>query len=201
MCGIAGFIDFKNSSSLTVVEKMTDTLYHRGPDGAGYEFIQENSYQIGFGHRRLAIIDLTELGKQPMFFDNCWITFNGEIYNYKEIKKELLDLGHQFVSDSDTEVILHAYKQWGINCVHRFIGMFAFVIYDKINEKIILLRDRTGIKPLNYYIDSETILFASELKAFHEHPSFKKELNLAAVSAFMQYGNVPGELSIFNNCF
>lgn len=201
MCGIAGFIDFKNSSSLTVVEKMTDTLYHRGPDGAGYEFIQENSYQIGFGHRRLAIIDLTELGKQPMFFDNCWITFNGEIYNYKEIKKELLDLGHQFVSDSDTEVILHAYKQWGINCVHRFIGMFAFVIYDKINEKIILLRDRTGIKPLNYYIDSETILFASELKAFHEHPAFKKELNLAAVSAFMQYGNVPGELSIFNNCF
>lgn len=201
MCGIAGYIDFKKSSSLALLEKMTDTLFHRGPDGAGYEHFENDSCQIGFGHRRLAIIELSELGKQPMYFENCWITFNGEIYNYKEIKNELIQLGHSFISESDTEVILHAYKQWGTNCVHRFIGMFAFVIYDASINKVFLIRDRSGVKPLNYYFDSKIFLFASELKAFHAHPSFKKEINIDAVSAFMQYGNIPGENSIFQNCF
>ena len=109
---------------------MTDTLYHRGPDGAGYELFQTEVATIGFGHRRLAIIDLTEHGKQPMQLNNLWITFNGEIYNYQEIKTELVELGHTFVSDSDTEVILHAYQQWGDACLQKMIGMFAFVIFD-----------------------------------------------------------------------
>jgi len=122
MCGISGFIDLKNSSSNSILQKMTDTLYHRGPDGSGYEFIKKKDYQIGLGHRRLSIIDLSETGKQPMQFEHLRITFNGEIYNYEEIRKELLGFKHQFIGQSDTEVILHAFIQWGVACVEKFIG-------------------------------------------------------------------------------
>ena len=201
MCGISGFIDYTNQSNSEVLVKMTDTLYHRGPDGSGYEFFQTNNYQLGFGHRRLSIIDLSEAGKQPMNFKHLWITFNGEVYNYKEIKNELIALNHQFIGHSDTEVILHAYAQWGISCIEKFVGMFAFVIYDSISEEIYCVRDRAGIKPFFYYWQDGLFLFASELKAFHEHPEFKKEINLDAVAAFMQFGNVPTPHCIFNNCY
>lgn len=200
MCGVAGFIDFQQNSSVDILKKMTDTLYHRGPDGAGYELFENESVQIGFGHRRLAIIDLTEHGKQPMQLQYLWITFNGEIYNFKEIRQDLIALGHSFHSESDTEVILHAYQQWGADCLHRFIGMFAFVIYDVQQNEIFIARDRTGIKPLHYYFHEGLFLFASELKAFHEHPDFRKEINSNAVASFMQYGNVPGHESIFRYC-
>lgn len=183
-----------------MLKKMTDTLFHRGPDGAGYELFNHPSAQIGFGHRRLAIIDLTIHGKQPMSFQDLWITFNGEIYNFNEVKKELIELGHSFSSESDTKVILHAFKQWGKECVHRFIGMFAFVIYDSINNTIFVCRDRTGVKPLYYYFKDNLFLFASELKAFHQHPDFVKEINPTAVAEFMQFGNVPGESCIFKHC-
>lgn len=200
MCGIAGFIDFQQNSSVDILKKMTDTLHHRGPDGAGYELFENQHAQIGFGHRRLAIIDLTEHGKQPMQFQHLWITFNGEIYNFNEIKQDLMVLGHSFHSESDTEVILHAYQQWGEECPHRFIGMFAFVIYDVHKNELFFARDRTGIKPLHYYFNDGLLLFASELKAFHEHPDFGKKINPGAVASFMQYGNVPGSESIFQNC-
>lgn len=200
MCGIAGFIDFQKKSSVDILKTMTDTLHHRGPDGAGYELFENHHAQIGFGHRRLAIIDLTEHGKQPMQFHHLWITFNGEIYNFNEIKQNLSALGHSFQSESDTEVILHAYQQWGGNCLHRFIGMFAFVIYDEQKKEVFIARDRTGIKPLHYYFNDGLLLFASELKAFHEHPNFKKEINPSVVGTFMQYGNVPGSESIFRHC-
>ncbi len=202
MCGISGFIDFSQQSSIEVLTKMTDTLYHRGPDGSGYEFLQTNEFQIGLGHRRLSIIDLSETGKQPMKFEHLWITFNGEVYNYNEIKKELLNLNHKFIGHSDTEVILHAFAQWGISSVDKFVGMYAFVIYDTRSEEIFCVRDRAGIKPFYYYWQEDGLfLFASELKAFHNHPHFKKEINLDAVAAFLQFGNVPTPHCIFNNSY
>lgn len=201
MCGIAGFIDFNQKSSFVLLQYMTDTLFHRGPDESGYEFFQTNSHQVGLGHRRLSIIDLSNTGKQPMQFEHLWITFNGEVYNYNEVKKELIALNHQFIGHSDTEVVLHAIAQWGITCVEKFIGMFAFVIYDVKAEKIYCVRDRAGVKPFFYYWKDGLFLFASELKAFHQHPKFIKKINLDAVTGFMQFGNVPTPHCIFNNCY
>lgn len=200
MCGISGFIDFNRGSSDVQLKNMTDSLYHRGPDGSGYEFLQTNKYQLGLGHRRLSIIDLSETGKQPMKFEHLWITFNGEIYNYKEVKAELIALNHQFLGHSDTEVILHAFDQWGVSCIDKFIGMFVFVIYDIKHENLICVRDRAGVKPFFYYWKDGLFLFSSELKAFHQHPQFKKEINTDAVAAYMQFGNVPTPYCIFNNC-
>ena len=200
MCGISGIVDFSLNSNSEVLQAMTDTLKHRGPDGSGYEFLMNNNAQIGLGHRRLSIIDLTVTGHQPMQSNHLWITFNGEIYNFKEIKKELGALGYSFASNSDTEVILKSFEQWGITCVNRFIGMFAFVIYDSKNDEVFCVRDRAGVKPFYYYWHDNLFLFSSELKAFHKHPSFKKELNYDAVAAFVQYGNVPTPYCIFNNC-
>jgi asparagine synthase (glutamine-hydrolysing) len=184
-----------------VLDEMNSSLYHRGPDASSHQFFQLNSTQIGLAHRRLSIIDLSDSGKQPMQFEHLWITFNGEIYNYNEIKTELISLNHQFKGHSDTEVILHAFSQWGISCMEKFIGMFAFVIYDSKSEEIYCVRDRAGIKPFFYYWNNGLFLFASELKAFHKHPRFKKDINLDAVAAFMQFGNVPAPHCIFNDCY
>ncbi|MDX2172641.1 MAG: asparagine synthase (glutamine-hydrolyzing) [Bacteroidota bacterium] len=200
MCGIAGFIDFNSVSSKEVLEKMTNTLIHRGPDAGVTQILYDVNTQIGLGHRRLSIIELSSLGAQPMKHKHLWITYNGEIYNYIEIKKELQNLGYQFISNSDTEVIIQAFEQWGIECLHKFIGMFAFVIYDTLNREIFCVRDRVGIKPFYYYWHNNLFLFASELKAFHEHPHFIKELNFDAVASFIQFGNVPTPHCIFNNC-
>lgn len=200
MCGITGLIDFKKNSTEETLKAMTNTLIHRGPDGFDTELLKDENAQIGFGHRRLAIIDLSEHGKQPMQFEHLWICFNGEIYNYQEIKSELAELGHTFTGNSDTEMILHAYAQWGKKCLDKFIGMFAIVIYDSLLQDIFCARDRAGVKPFFYYFKDGLFLFASELKAFHEHPRFEKEIDLNAVAAFMQYGNVPTPHCIFKNC-
>lgn len=200
MCAITGFVDFNRNSSASILKAMTDTMQHRGPDGGDVVFQEESAFQLGLGHRRLAIIDLSENGTQPMQFEHLWICFNGEIYNYLEIKQELSQLGHTFKSDSDTEMILHAYAAWGESCLHRFIGMFAFVIYDTKAQTIFCARDRAGVKPFFYYFNDGLFLFSSELKAFHKHPAFHKEINLDAVAAFMQYGNVPTPHCIFKHC-
>ena len=200
MCGITGFIDWNKKSDEAILDSMNKTLNHRGPDSGDIEFFQKDSFQLGLAHRRLAIIDITDSGKQPMKFEHLWITYNGEIYNFNEIKEELIKLGHSFIGHSDTEMILHAYAHWGEKCIDKFIGMFAFVIYDaKLNE-IFCVRDRAGVKPFFYYFKDGLFLFSSELKAFHQHPKFQKEINLDAVGAFMQYGNVPSSSCIFNNC-
>lgn len=206
MCGITGFVDLKKISEedidhRSVINAMTNTLFHRGPDGSGSIVIQDPSATIAFGHRRLAIIDLSETGHQPMQFGKIWICFNGEIYNFKEIKAELERMGHAFRGGSDTEMILHAYAQWGTKCIHKFIGMFALVIYDPENGKIFCARDRAGVKPFYYYFKDGLFLFASELKAFHKHPRFEKKIDLNAVAAFMQYGNVPTPHCIFQDSF
>lgn len=197
MCGITGFIDFNNTSSPAVLKDCTNTLSHRGPDGSGYEFFQQENYQIGLGHRRLSIIDLTSAGSQPMLYKNYWIIFNGEIYNFAEIKKELEALGHKFISHSDTEVLLHAFEQWKTEMVHRLIGMFAFVIYDAQKQELYCFRDRPGVKPFYYYWSDSLFLFGSELKALMKHPCFKKEINLDAAAAFLQLGYVPAPHSIY----
>ncbi|CAN5761116.1 asparagine synthase (glutamine-hydrolyzing) [soil metagenome] len=197
MCGIAGFIDFNNVSSLDILKRCTDVLSHRGPDGSGYEFFQNDHCQVGLGHRRLSIIDLSNAASQPMWHKNCCIIFNGEIYNYAEITKELEKSGHQFLTHSDTEVILHAWDEWGAKMVDHFIGMFAFVIYDKEKQTLTCFRDRAGVKPFFYYWKDGLFMFASELKSFHQHPAFEKEINQQALHQFLQYGYIMAPLSIF----
>jgi len=199
MCAISGFIDFNNTTSLHTLEQMNRTMAHRGPDGEGYNIYESEYGRIGLGHRRLSIIDLTEGGSQPMHFNNLHITFNGEIYNFEEIKTALLALGHKFESHSDTEVILHSYKQWGAAAVQKFIGMFAFVIYDDEKHELFACRDRAGVKPFFYYLKDGLFLFASELKALMAHPAFAKEIDTNALGAYMQYGYVPTPHCIFKN--
>lgn len=201
MCGIAGFVDFKNTASGDILLRMINSMQHRGPDGYGSQLFDLSNAHIGLGHRRLSIIDVTETGKQPMSYKHLHITFNGEMYNYQEVKTELIGLGHQFKTNSDTEVILHAVDEWGIGCLDHFVGMFAFVLLDQNSEQIFCVRDRAGVKPLFIYHTSDLFLFSSELKAFHVHPDFKKEMNMDAMAAFMQYGNVPHPYCIFKNCF
>jgi asparagine synthase (glutamine-hydrolysing) len=200
MCGISGFFDFKGVSTPVILDAMTDVLEHRGPDGRGVYYDQNNYGVLGLGHRRLSIIDLSETGKQPMQFAELCITFNGEIYNYQDIKKELSAKGHQFIGNSDTEVILHAFKEWGISSIDKLKGMFSFVIYDKEQHKITAVRDRVGVKPLFYYLHDGLFMFSSELKSFHQHPKFNKTINKNAVADFIQYGNIPGSQSIFQFC-
>jgi asparagine synthase (glutamine-hydrolysing) len=201
MCGISGFVDFTKKTDRGILEKMNRMLAHRGPDGEGYETYQHQNAAIGLGHRRLSIIDLTEGGSQPQQFENLHITYNGEVYNHAEIKTVLESKGHRFHSHSDTEVILHAYKEWGKDCLQHFIGMFAFVIYDDNTGNIFACRDRAGVKPFFYYWKNDVFLFASELKAIMQHPAFEKEMDMDAAAAYMQFGYVPAPHCIFRNTF
>lgn len=201
MCGITGFIDYKNKISSTVLEDMVKSIPYRGPDDNGFEIINHNNIQIGLGQVRLSILDLSPAGHQPMHYKHLSIVFNGEIYNFTEIKDELIKLNHAFKSHSDTEVILHAYEEWGVRAVDKFIGMFALVILDKKENEIILLRDRAGVKPLYYYSNNGVFLFSSELKPFHKHPDFIKEIDLSALSIYFDFGYIPSPYCIFKNCY
>ncbi len=199
MCGIAGFCDFTKKSNKQILVKMTDVLRHRGPDDSGYDFYENGSAAIGLGHRRLSILDLSVRGHQPMSFEHLEIILNGEIYNFLEIAKELELYGYKFKSQSDTEVVLKAYHKWGIKAIDKFIGMFAIVIYDKQTQKLVLVRDRAGVKPLYYYYKNGVFLFASELKSFHEHPKFEKEINTDALALFFQYSYILEPHTIFRH--
>lgn len=202
MCGIAGFIDLSRQTTIADLQKMTDSLEHRGPDGGGYEIFDTRAGStLGFGHRRLSIIDLHTSASQPMIYSNWSIVFNGEIYNYREIKNELLLLGRSFLTNSDTEVILHAFDQWGHAAVDKFIGMFAFALYNKITGRVFFYRDRAGVKPLYYYYHQGLFLFSSELKAFHQHPGFEKHLDLNSSAQFLQYGYILTPNTIFKNTY
>lgn len=201
MCGITGFIERRKVSSQDILQRMTNVLEHRGPDGMGTLLFEQLSSFVGFGHRRLSIIDLQESAGQPMHFKDWSIVFNGEIYNYREIRKELEQLGKSFKTNSDTEVVLQSFDEWGTAAVHRFIGMFAFALLDKREEKVYFFRDRAGVKPLYYYTDGEAFLFASELKSFHQYPGFKKEIDLDAAAQFIQYGYILAPTTIFKQTF
>ena len=201
MCGITGFIDFKKNSDAESLSLMTASIIRRGPDDLGNEFFTPRHANIGFGFRRLSIIDLSPLGHQPMQFAEKGLTivFNGEIYNYREIKKDLEAAGYTFRSGSDTEVILKSYDRWGTDCVERFIGMFAIAIYDSQKEKVTLFRDRAGVKPLFWYHRDGLILFGSELKTLIAHKAFRKEINFDALSLYFQRGYISAPYTIFRD--
>lgn len=199
MCGIVGFID--KDKSIDIINDMLEIQSYRGPDDRGTFFDKKSG--VHFGHNRLSIQDLTSHGHQPFISDceNYIITFNGEVYNFKSIRKELEALGYKFISNSDTEVILYGYKEWGIDVIEKFIGMFAFAIFDKQKNKFFLVRDRAGVKPLYYYVDENQFMFSSEIKSFHKNPKFKKEQNIEVLPYFFQFGYIPAPYSIFKNCF
>lgn len=201
MCGIVGIIDYTKTSDISILENMRDSLFSRGPNDAGLEFYENSFCQVGLGHRRLSILDLSSLGHQPMSYEHLTIVFNGEVYNFQAIKQELQFLGYEFISHSDTEVILKAFYHWGIECVSKFRGMFAFSIYDKKENKVYLFRDRVGVKPLYCFYKDDIFLFASELKALYQHPSFEKIIDTKAVSLFLQFGYIQAPYSIFKNTF
>jgi len=174
--------------SPVILRNMTDAIAHRGPDGEGF-FI--DSF-LGLGHRRLAVIDLSSAAHQPMVTPDGQfaVAYNGEIYNYKELRKELEELGHFFKSRSDTEVLLHAYIEWGEACLNRLNGMFAFALWDRTRQELVLARDRYGIKPLYWTIIGDTLLFASEQKAIIVHPSVKREIDLEALVEYFTFQNI-----------
>jgi len=201
MCGIAGFCDFNKKSSRQTLVRMTDVLSNRGPDDFGYSFHETRDVNIGLGHRRLSILDLSERGHQPMVFQSLEIVYNGEVYNFKEIRKELEECNYTFDSDGDTEVVLKAYHKWGVKAVDKFNGMFAIVIYDRKNDKIICIRDRAGVKPFYYYHNGNILMFSSELKSFHQNGQFKKIINKDSLALFLQFGYILQPHTIFENTF
>ncbi|MTI38308.1 asparagine synthase (glutamine-hydrolyzing) [Fulvivirga lutimaris] len=202
MCGIAGFLDRNCNSSKEILINMTNSLENRGPDDHGHVVIESDSYQVGLGHRRLSIIDLSQFGHQPYTFEHLQLVFNGEIYNYMEVREQLTKVGYSFQSTSDTEVIIKNIHYKGLkNALADFIGMFAFALFDSSTEKLFLTRDRAGVKPLYYYHKDKMLLFASELKAFHQSPRFEKALNTDALSLYFTYSYIPVPHTIFQNAY
>lgn len=194
MCGIAGWLDFGASApNMPLIRAMTDTLYHRGPDGEGFHV----DGPIHLGHRRLSIIDV-EGGDQPIANEDesIWIVFNGEIFNFQELKSDL-DSDHQFKTNSDTETIVHAYEQYGLDFVNHLRGQFAIALWDSRKRQLVLARDRMGQKPLYYCETKQGIIFGSELKSLVRHPEVKRDINLLALDAFMAHGYIPEPMSIF----
>lgn len=200
MCGFAGLVDFSGNISKETIKKSIDFIHHRGPDDEGIEGIFHAKYTALFGFKRLAIIDLTPAGHQPMFSPdgNIILVFNGEIYNYKQLRKELTADGIKCTSESDTEVILHLYSKYGISFIEKLNGMFAIALLDIAKNKLYLIRDRVGVKPLYYrHIEGGNIYFASELKALLPLIESRLELNLSAVGAYFSFGYIPAPDTIY----
>ena len=191
MCGILGVIQKKEPIDRNIFQTALDTIKHRGPESEGQWFgVGDN---VALGHRRLAIIDLSPGGYQPMQSADgrFFVTFNGEIYNYKDLKKELSDLGNVFKSESDTEVLLYAYIQWGEKCLEKLNGMFAFAIWDQQKQELFAARDRLGEKPFKYYLDGDRFIFASEIKAILKFPYIKREIDWQAIDLSLSLRYVP----------
>lgn len=196
MCGITGFVsNIKNKEE--IIKKMNKRIEHRGPDGEGI-YTDE---LVALGHKRLSIIDLDN-GSQPMYNEkkDIVIVYNGEIYNYKELRKEL-ESKHKFKTTSDTEVLVHGYEEWGHDLPKKLRGMYAFAIWDTKKEELYLVRDEWGIKPLYYYQNDSTFMFASEIKAFLDHPLFKKEFNESILSAYLCFNSTPTEETFFKEVY
>jgi asparagine synthase (glutamine-hydrolysing) len=199
MCGIIGIVSSNGQvKNQEWIKFGRDTMIHRGPDAEGEWWSSDR--KIGFGHRRLSILELTSAGNQPMIDSNNGnsIVFNGEIYNYKELKNSLKNHGYNFITNSDTEVLLASYDMWGYDCVNKFNGMFAFALYDNKNKTIFLSRDRAGEKPLYYSLESNTLMFASELKPFLLDKNNQYSINSAALDCYLSLGYIPGDLCILD---
>ena len=202
MCGFVGFKSIDSFQFLYEdLPSAVSSLTHRGPDDSGL-FFDENG-GVGLGHRRLSIIDLTNAGHQPMGSEDgqVQIVYNGEIYNFKEIRSQLEGLGHRFFSSTDTEVVLKAYVEWGIDCLDHFVGMFAFAIWDCRKQQFFAARDRLGIKPFYYYFDGKTFVCASELKAIMAFRSFPRNIDSKALQLFFHYQYIPAPRTIFQNTY
>ena len=199
MCGIVGLLQRNQPISRELFTELRDSLHHRGPDGGGSEFFQED--RVALGHRRLSIIDLSEDGRQPMTNEDrtLWLTFNGEIYNYQGLKTELVAAGHRFASNTDSEVLLHGYEQWGLGLLDRLEGMFAFALWDDTRQELLLVRDRVGIKPLYWHYDGQRLGFGSELKAIVTHPEVRREVDWQAVSDYLVHRFIPQPRTIWKN--
>lgn len=196
MCGIAGVLHFDGRQPTTeAIKCMIDAIAHRGPDAEGVQLCGS----VGLGHRRLAILDLSDAGKQPMSDQagKLWITYNGEIYNFLEIRRELESRGYHFTSVTDTEVILYAYREWGVECIQRFNGMFAFALWDETKQSLWVARDRIGIKPLFYAQDQHRFLFGSEMKAILAHPEFQSRcIDYQALAYFLATNYTPAPYTL-----
>lgn len=202
MCGICGYIGPKEISEETL-RKMNQTMLHRGPDDGGIWQSRNNERNIGMAHRRLSILDLSQMGHQPMWSQDrrYVIVYNGEVYNYRELRTELETEGFRFCSDCDTEVVLNSYIRWGAACFRRFNGMFAAAIYDCESGELILARDRVGKKPLYYYDHDGHFVFASELKPIMEYPFFRKEIDQDMIGAFLCNKYLAAPFCIFQNIY
>ena len=198
MCGFVGFTNKINDASI-VLGKMMDRIKHRGPDSDG-KYVDE---QIAMGFRRLSIIDLSDQGSQPIFNEDksLVLTFNGEIYNYKDLREELVASGHKFYTQTDSEVLIHGYEQWGENMLDKLRGMFAFVIFNKNTNEVFGARDFFGIKPLYYAKMGETLMWGSEIKSFLDHPHFKKELNTDVLETYLTFQYSPTTETFFKNVY
>jgi len=198
MCGICGKLNFEDGATVSprLLKAMADSIRHRGPDDEGYY----SAGQVGLGFRRLSIIDL-KTGHQPICNEDgtVWIVFNGEIYNYKELRKDLLSRGHVFKSQTDTEVIVHLYEEFGESCVEKLRGMFAFAIWDRPKQTLLLARDRVGIKPLYYRLTGSSIIFGSEIKAILADPDAESEIHPEMIDRFLTFYYLPGEETLFKN--
>ncbi|MBW2991625.1 asparagine synthase (glutamine-hydrolyzing) [Candidatus Woesearchaeota archaeon] len=196
MCGICGVWDSEENIEKELIDSMAEALNHRGPDDSGI-FVDKN---IGLGHKRLSIIDLST-GRQPIHNEDgtMWIVYNGEFYNFLEERAKLMEKGHNFYTNTDTEVVLHLYEEYGSECVNKMNGMFAFAIYDSNMKRLFLARDRLGIKPLVYFFDGRRFAFASEIKSLLKDLYIDKEIDLKAVNDFFRFGFIPAPNTIFRN--
>jgi len=198
MCGVFAihFFDAQRQVDASMVKQSTDLMHHRGPDDSGYHV----SKNIGLGHRRLSIIDLSS-GHQPICNEdgNIITVYNGEIYNFQDIKYELVSRGHRFLTNCDTEVIVHGYEEWGTACIRRFNGMFAFVLWDAHKQILWVARDRLGVKPIFYYLDHEVFVCASEIKPILKSGFVRPVLNKEVLDAYFSVGYVPGPETMFKN--
>ena len=203
MCGICGFID-RGLGSEELLREMIDEIRYRGPDDQGCMLeTLDSGFRLGLAHRRLAILDLSAAGRQPMTSESgrTVISFNGEIYNFRELRTQLEQKGYRFRTGTDTEVILSAYEAWGIDAVQNFNGMFAFALFDREAQCLYLVRDRMGVKPLYYFTDGDTLIFASELKPIMKYPGFRREIDRSALTMYLAAEYIPGSQSIFRNTF
>lgn len=198
MCGIVGFLNKKECEKDIIIKKMADKIIHRGPDQEGY-YVDD---YIALGHRRLSIIDITS-GNQPIFNEDrsLVLIFNGEIYNYIKLKEILKKKGHIFKTNSDTEVLLHGYEEWGENLPQKLRGMFAFAIWDIQRHTLFCARDHFGIKPFYYYKANDIFMFSSEIKSFLEHPDFKKVLNKKLLGPYLSFSFTPTNETFFENVY
>ena len=198
MCGFVGFTN-KISDASSVVEKMMNRIKHRGPDSEG-KYVDDD---VAMGFRRLSIIDLSKEGDQPLFSKDRSIvlTFNGEIYNYKDLRKELIHKGYEFSSKTDSEVLIHGYEEWGTDLLNKLRGMFGFIIWDRNKKQIFGARDFFGIKPMYYGMFGDTFMWGSEIKSFLDHPSFKKELNTTALENYLTFQYSPTAETFFKNVY